>query len=54
MTKQFALQSYFYVSHRHANITTKGLIFLMNVLPDEYICPLRKKEGTVKCTDLTA
>ena len=34
---------------------TKGLIFLMNVLPDVQACPHRKKsepflpEGTVKC-----
>ena len=36
------------------------LIFLVNGLPDKYICPLRKKdapvlpEGTVKCTHLAA
>ena len=35
-------------------------MFLMNVLPDVYVCPLRKKgapylpERTVKCTHLTA
>ena len=38
----------------------KNLIFLMNVLPDVYICSLRKNsaplipEGTVKCTNLVA
>ena len=38
-------------------MTIKGSIFLMNVLPDMYVCPLRKKsapllpEGTVKWQD---
>ena len=36
---------------------SKGLIFLMNALPDVFICSLRKKsaplpEGTLECTHL--
>ena len=37
-----------------------GSMFLMNVLPDVYICPLREKivslppEGAVRCTHLAA
>ena len=38
-------------------IMSKGLIFLMNALPDVFICSLRKKsaplpEGTLECTHL--
>ena len=42
----------------HLAKLAKGLIFLINGLPDVYICSLRKKsapllpEGTVKCTHL--
>ena len=38
----------------------KGSMFLMSVLPDVYICPLREKivslppEGAVRCTHLAA
>ena len=52
MTKQ--LSFFLDVLPRHTNIMKdKDSIFLMNVLPDVYICPLRKKsapplpEGTV-------
>ena len=41
----------------HLAKLAKSLVFLMNVLPDVYICSLRKKsapvpEGTVKCSQL--
>ena len=56
MMKQFVLQfCFFYVLPRRTDIMTKDLIFLMNVLPDVYICSHWKKsapllpEGTVKC-----
>ena len=61
--KQFVLQScfFFYVLPRHTNIMIdKVLNFLMNVLPDVYICPLRKKsapllpEGTAQYKHLAA
>ena len=52
---------FFHVLPRHTNIMAdKGFNGLMNVLPDVYICTLRKKsapclpEGTVKCTHLAA
>ena len=56
------LQSCFLdVLTRNTNLMTdKGFNFLMNVLPDVYIFPLRRKsaslfsEGTVKCTNLAA
>ena len=41
-------------------IIDEGLSLFESVLPDVYICPLRKKsasplpEGTVKCTHLAA
>ena len=34
---------FFYVTPRHTNIMIKCSIFLMNLLPHVYICPLRKK-----------
>ena len=44
----------------HSNIVAdKGLNLLMNVLPDVYICPPKRKsapflpKGAVKCTQLT-
>ena len=61
MTKQFVLQSCFFcLLPMHTNIMTKGLIFLIKVLPDVYICSLRRKSapllpaGTVKRTHLAA
>ena len=59
LMKQFVLQSCFFMYYRGILMLwqTKGLIFLMNVLPDVYICSHRKKstpllrEGTVKCTE---
>ena len=60
--KQFVLQSCFFMCYLGILIQwqIKDSIFLMNVLPDVYIYPLRKKsatllpEGTVTCTHLTA
>ena len=62
MTKQFVLQSCFFIALlKHTNIMTEQEHnLLMNVLPDVYICLLRKKsapllpEGAVKCTHLAA
>ena len=62
MIKQFVLQSCFFMYCRGILIKwqTRGLIFLINVLPDVYICSYRKKsaplvpEGTVKRTHLAA
>ena len=60
--KHFVLQScFFYVLPRHTNLMIdKVFNFLMNMLPDLYICPLRKKsapllpEGTVQYKHLAA
>ena len=62
MKKQFVLHSCFFMYYLGILIPCqiKGSIFLMNVLPDMYICSLRKKttpllpEGTVKCIHLAA
>ena len=62
MMKQFFMQSCFFMYYRGILISrqTKGLIFLMNMLPDVYICSHRRKsapllpEGTAKCTHLAA
>ena len=61
MMKQFVFQSCLFMIYWNLLIwQTKGLIFLMNLLPDLYICSLRKKsapllpEGTVKCSHLAA
>ena len=62
MMKQFVLQSCLFMYYLGILIwwQTKGLIFLMNVLPEVYICSFRKKiapllrERTAKCTHLTA
>ena len=56
MMNQFVFESFFYVLPRYTNrMTDKGLIFLMNVLPDTYISFHKKKsppllpQGTVEC-----
>ena len=62
MAKQLVLQSCFFMYCRGILIERqrKGLIVLMNALPDVYICSLRKKrspvlpQGIIKYTLLVA